>query len=407
MKVVLWVVLGCLVTVACVYRANSADTPERSKQAAAIAEQIRKVLPDGWKVEQNYAHIRVEYEKPVRGIELYPPRAICVPLRLTEPKEEDLKFIFHFSITDRVDPKLYLLEKKAIIAEQGFLGAKIDKIPHESGKRPLAKDVFQCRNEQEQQDVDRYRVVSRRLDDFPDLYTESCGLVLSPSYLSPSSERDRDYLNAHYRRVMALFNVYEGREQPKEEDAPKRPIDESRVTGSFFLLNKTSRRTLGPFDYEPAGSVLIGSDAYEIQMNRSADQLTKDKLRNTVIPEVEFHQAVIYDVVEALQQMSVEYGERVRKWERQFEGVPRSLYVNYRKPVIEATSEQPPKMVGSSPTNSAKTVEQTLPEIPLIDFQAKNISLYDALVAVCEKGGLRFEIKDGKVRFDRKDLKAK
>ena len=79
--------------------------------------------------------------------------------------------------------------------------------------------------------------------------------------------------------------------------------------GEFFLKDKKSGRTLGPYEYRNGGEVKIGDHVFTLIVKAdSAGQVSvKEKLEKIIIPEIDFRNAALVDVLDFLAAASVEY----------------------------------------------------------------------------------------------------
>ena len=129
------------------------------------------------------------------------------------------------------------------------------------------------------------------------------------------------------------------------------------VAESFYLEHPTEDRRYGPFQYKEGGIVTLGRVALTIR-RESKPMALKQRMERTVIPEMDFRQAHIADIVDFLRAMSVEYG-------------PDKSGVNFiMKPAVQ------------------KAAAETL-----VTFRASALSLPQALDAVTGAAGLSWRIE--------------
>ena len=110
-----------------------------------------------------------------------------------------------------------------------------------------------------------------------------------------------------------------------------------------------------------------------------------DKMDKIKIPEIDFRQANINDVVAFLQAASVEYDESETEVERK--GV--NIILN----LGAAPAAAPPAEQGVAFPEAAGGPAPTPGEVPLISFSARYLSLLEALKAVCDISNLKSRIE--------------
>lgn len=106
------------------------------------------------------------------------------------------------------------------------------------------------------------------------------------------------------------------------------------------------------------------------------------KLERTVIPEIEFRQANIHDIVDFLSKASVE-GDRL-------EIDPQKKGVNFVLNLDDAANKQIGQRDGSTGTS-----EKIEPASPEVTFTARYISMLSALKIITQVSGLKYRIDDG------------
>ena len=128
----------------------------------------------------------------------------------------------------------------------------------------------------------------------------------------------------------------------------------------FFLVENTSGETTAPIVFTNGAQVAIGPNNYTLKMSDDIVTQTEARMRNIIIPAVEFREAAIPDVINYL--IAAAQGEM---------DAPRlNMVLNDYEP-----SSRPP---------NAGT----------ITLQLSRVSLYDTLRIVCEKSDMEFHIDD-------------
>ena len=107
------------------------------------------------------------------------------------------------------------------------------------------------------------------------------------------------------------------------------------------------------------------------QQSNSEDPVLADKLRSVVIPEMEFHDAIVDCPVTFCQEV---YSKRYSPAIRNGQQLPRVIIC-----------EDIPEEVALN--------------LPRINISVKNISLYDAVKLIAKQTGLGVELKNGIVSF--------
>jgi hypothetical protein len=129
-----------------------------------------------------------------------------------------------------------------------------------------------------------------------------------------------------------------------------------------FSLQDEKGKTVGPFLLKNGTEVAVGANKAVITGVRTQKDLILDAMREIIIPQVEFKQAAIRDVVTFLQKAAVEFD-------------PKKRGINI---VLELTAEQ----------------EQALQASP-ITLSAKNVGLLDLLRVATDIGHVKYRVRGG------------
>ncbi|MEI6211845.1 MAG: hypothetical protein WCR06_09495 [bacterium] len=149
-----------------------------------------------------------------------------------------------------------------------------------------------------------------------------------------------------------------------------------RSAEGFYLTNSVTHTNYGPFVFAHGGKVTIGNQTLEIRMLLTDDERIGYRMRNIVIPEIDFRGATISNVVEYFQGTAAEYED----W-REDDGTNTLLFVFEGRPDL--------KVPGTTDGNAV--------------FSARFVSLYAALWEVCRIADLDFKIRNNTViLFERK-----
>lgn len=161
----------------------------------------------------------------------------------------------------------------------------------------------------------------------------------------------------------------------------------------------TVRKTWNPRDYgvsELEINVVQREKGSQSRDEERKREETVEKMKRIKFPEIEFKQAVIYDVIEMLQQMSQEYDTIGT---RETRGVNLVLMMKG----AAAPAAAPAAEDGDAGGGAAPPVAPGAGEIPLINLKARNISLYEALKVVMENSGLKYKVDGNIVKIVRRD----
>ena len=151
---------------------------------------------------------------------------------------------------------------------------------------------------------------------------------------------------------------------------------------TFSLKDNATGRVYGPFDSTSGAQVVIGTNAFTVQKSEvrqiavSFEPTMEQKLSRTIIPEIDFRNAAVEDVIEFLRKASEEHSP--------FKGA-RHKGVNIVAQLGAATPE----------------------ELGSITFKAQKISLKDTLNAITSVASLEYELRDNWILVRPKPKKVK
>jgi hypothetical protein len=130
----------------------------------------------------------------------------------------------------------------------------------------------------------------------------------------------------------------------------------------FYLKHDKTGKIFGPYEFQNGAGVKIGGSTFTLVRTGPAPRTLKERLRQTIIPAVEFREANVFDVLDFFRQASREHG-----------------------PTAEA------RRTGVNIISRLEFPRET--GAPAVTFNARNISLLEALDAVAQITRL-------KLRFD-------
>ncbi len=124
------------------------------------------------------------------------------------------------------------------------------------------------------------------------------------------------------------------------------------------------------------------------------DRAIMERMRRIEIPEIDFRQANIHDVISFLQGASVEYEQVPEGEDPDRKGV--NIILNLGVGADATPAAAPDPFAAADPFADPGAAIMDAPgagEVPLITFSARYISLYEALRIVTEIAGLKFRIE--------------
>ena len=142
----------------------------------------------------------------------------------------------------------------------------------------------------------------------------------------------------------------------------------------FFLIENTSGETTAPITFTNGEQVAIGSYSYTLKMSDDIVTQTETRMRNIIIPAIEFREAAIPDVVNYL----------IAAAQGGIDAPRLNMVLNDNEP-------------SSFP-----------PHTETITLQLSRVSLYDTLRIVCEKSNMLFHIDEaGIIQVTPKETETK
>ena len=125
---------------------------------------------------------------------------------------------------------------------------------------------------------------------------------------------------------------------------------------SFHLVEESTGEARGPFTFRQGEKIKIGERSFRLVVGKGKPPSQEQQLRQTTIPQIDFRNAAIRDVVDFIRQASVDHSP----WP-----VPHNKGVNI---ILKVKNEK---------------------ALPKITFRASDLSLYETLNAVSEVSGLK------------------
>jgi hypothetical protein len=135
---------------------------------------------------------------------------------------------------------------------------------------------------------------------------------------------------------------------------------------AFVLRNLKTGKDSGPFWFREGSTVTIAGESARIQKVIRANDALVEKLRSRVIPVIEFREADIRDIVTFFREPRVIMSDQEE----------------ITDPPIDIVLVLP---AGKTPRDMG---------IPLITWEARSLSIYDALRALAQMTGMEFAIRD-------------
>lgn len=156
------------------------------------------------------------------------------------------------------------------------------------------------------------------------------------------------------------------------------------ATAQDFHLKTADGKTIGPFPFRDGATIQIGDEKAHLVKALSPREQVLEAMDAIRIPEIDFRQANIRDVITFLHQASIEFDPQKR-------GISMILKLDhYEAPtVVESTNDffQPP-VVTNTPSQTSQI---------LVTFSALDITLKEALDYSVDIAGLKYIIRDGAI----------
>jgi type II secretory pathway component GspD/PulD (secretin) len=150
-----------------------------------------------------------------------------------------------------------------------------------------------------------------------------------------------------------------------------------------FTLKLDDGTTTGPFELRDGTVISVGGRKATVTKVKQDNTKLIEKMKNIRIPELDFRQANIRDVIEFLQKSSVKYSTDKK-------GIPLILRLSHATNDADAQDNTTTPWA-SEPDDNIETATETL---PLITFSALNITLKEALDIVVDIANLKYRATD-------------
>jgi hypothetical protein len=167
------------------------------------------------------------------------------------------------------------------------------------------------------------------------------------------------------------------------------------VRADEFHLTDATGKTYGPFEFKHGERLSIAGQEYTIAKVLTKEQEITEKMKSIIIPEVEFRQANVHDVIRYLQEASVDFDS---KPEQSHRGVSCVLHLGPPAPTASAEPTDP----FADPFAEPPKAQSRTPDTPLITFSARHISLHDVINIVCKICDLKWTIQNSVVMIEPK-----
>lgn len=157
----------------------------------------------------------------------------------------------------------------------------------------------------------------------------------------------------------------------------------------FWLTNSATGERSGPFQFREGAQLVLSNQTFVIQKVLTEEQKVIEKMKAIVIPEIEFRQADVHDVIAFLTQATREI-EEPSKADKAF-GLS-AICITDPKPMSVSTTGDP---FAEAPVTNA---------LPTITLNARFISLYDAVDMVSELAGLSWKVQGKVILFQKQEV---
>lgn len=136
------------------------------------------------------------------------------------------------------------------------------------------------------------------------------------------------------------------------------------TTDRFALVDRETREEHGPFLMRTGAPVRIGETTYSVKRLASRDKVLADRMKSYIIPEIDFRDAHIQDIVAFCREPGI-------VWDAH------DAAANPQMDVILVVPKD------------------KLEAVPRVTFSARMLSLYKTVETMAELTGLEFVIEDG------------
>ena len=164
-----------------------------------------------------------------------------------------------------------------------------------------------------------------------------------------------------------------------------------------FFLSDESGNKQGPFEFRQGEQLTLAGTHYTIAKVLTKKQEIMERMKTIIIPQVEFRQAHIRDVIDFLSSAGMDY-----------DGTPGphrgvNLILNLEQPKSERAASEDPFGGDLFDDPGAPAGK---PSGRLITFSARHISLYDAMNIVCRMCELEWSIQSSAVIIEPMKVKG-
>ncbi len=216
------------------------------------------------------------------------------------------------------------------------------------------------------------------------------------------------FATGEYAEARTLFEAVLSRD-PENTEAIRmlEKIGQSRYDSASIEFAATKadmiariRDTWNPRDYQFSAAETVINKPPEPRPSDSVSLKIKKKMEGIKIPQIEFRQANIHDVIKFLTDASDEFDETTSKDEERGVNIVLNLHAGLSGATARPAAAADPfalAATGAPATDAADT------DITPITFSATYVSLYEALNIVTEMTGLKYRISGTVVMVVRKD----
>jgi hypothetical protein len=162
-----------------------------------------------------------------------------------------------------------------------------------------------------------------------------------------------------------------------------------------FHLRDATGKKYGPFEFKQGEALSIAGQEYTISKVLTKEQQILEKMKAIIIPEIDFRQANVHDVIDFLQYASVEFDPKSEHRQR---GVSSILNLGTPSATPAATTDP----FEADPFAEPPGGQHQTADVPLITFSARHVSLFEAMNIVCKVCNLQWAIQDGVVMIEPK-----
>jgi hypothetical protein len=167
----------------------------------------------------------------------------------------------------------------------------------------------------------------------------------------------------------------------------------------FYLADSLGKQ-YGPFEFKQGNKISIATNEYTIAKVLTSEQKIIEKMKTIIIPNLDFRNANIADVVDFLQTISFEL-------DKEPERMKRGLSIVFDDSDYKKSQQKEPVVSNSDPFAATFSEDSDPFAIPQqktghrsITLSMRNVSLYDAVNVVCKLCDMKWSIQNSAIMIE-------